>query len=62
MRICNVAGQLVATLVDDMKGPGVHYIGWKGESDMGMPVSSGVYFYKLESKNYTKTRKMVVLK
>ncbi len=35
---------------------------WNGMNDQGQPVSSGVYFYKLMTKNFTQTKKMVLLK
>jgi hypothetical protein len=63
LKIYNVAGQLVKTLVDDMKTPGIaHAKVWDGRNNSGQPVSSGVYFYKLVTKNFTQTKKMVLLK
>ena len=35
---------------------------WDGRSDTGEHVASGVYFYTLSSKDYTATRRMVILK
>ena len=63
LRIYNAAGQLVRTLVDDMRAPGVvHTVEWNGRNNAGQSVSSGVYFYRLVSKEFTQTRKMVLLK
>jgi hypothetical protein len=63
LRIYNVAGQLVRTLVDEVRAPGVtHQVTWYGHSDAGQPVASGVYFYKLVTRDFAKTRKMVLLK
>lgn len=63
VRIYNVAGELVRTLVDDVLPAGeLHTAEWDGRSDGGESVSSGVYFYRLESQSYTRTRKMVLLK
>jgi hypothetical protein len=63
LRIYNVAGQLVRTLVDDTRAPGVvHRFDWDGRNEAGQAVSSGVYFYKLVAKDFTQTRKMVLLK
>jgi hypothetical protein len=63
LKIYNVAGQLVKTLVDDVKTPGIaHAKVWDGRNNAGQPVSSGVYFYKLVTKNFTQTKKMVLLK
>jgi hypothetical protein len=63
LRIYNVAGQLIRTLVDDVKSPGeVHTATWDGRNDAGQAVSSGVYFYKLASGDFVQTKKMVLLK
>ncbi|NIO27669.1 MAG: T9SS type A sorting domain-containing protein [Candidatus Latescibacteria bacterium] len=63
LKIYDVTGRLIKILVDETKEPGViHNVYWNGDSDRGYPVSSGVYFYKLATKGFTKTRKMVVLK
>jgi len=61
--VYNVAGQLVRTLVNDVRQPGLdHKAVWHGRNDAGQVVSSGVYFYKLVTPGFTRTRKMVLLK
>ena len=64
LKVYNVAGQLVRTLVDEMQAPAEAGFTkeWNGMNDQGQPVSSGVYFYKLMTKNFTQTKKMVLLK
>jgi hypothetical protein len=62
LKIYNVAGQLVRTLVKGEMKPGAYTETWNGMSNAGTPVSSGVYFYKLTAKDYSKTKKMVMLK
>ena len=63
LRIYNVAGQLVRTLVNDIKEPGaIHGTAWDGRNEAGRSVSSGVYFYKLVTKDFTQTKKMMLLK
>jgi hypothetical protein len=64
LKIYNVAGQLVKTLVNEQQNPRVeaYTVQWRGRNDAGMPVSSGVYFYKLVANNFTQTKKMVLLK
>jgi hypothetical protein len=63
LKVYNVAGQLVRTLVDDVVDAGkVHEVTWKGLNDAGQDVASGVYFYRLVAGDYTQTRKMVMLK
>jgi hypothetical protein len=62
LNIYNVAGQLVRTLVDGDMNAGAYTETWNGRSNTGNPVSSGVYFYKLVTKNFSMTKKMVLLK
>jgi hypothetical protein len=62
VKIYNVAGQLVKTLVNEIKNRGSYKVQWDGRNDSGDPVSTGVYFYKLVAKDFTQTRKLVVLK
>ncbi len=64
LKIYNVAGQLVRTLVNEIQTPQVEgfSVTWSGKNNAGQAVSSGVYFYKLVARNFTETRKMVLLK
>jgi hypothetical protein len=62
LRIYNVAGQLVRVLIDEVQGPeNVKPVTWDGRNQAGQRVASGIYFYKLATKGFTKTRKMVLL-
>ncbi len=62
LKVYNVAGELVRTIADEQFTAGSHTKVWDGRNDAGQPVSSGVYFYKLVSNNFTQTKKMVLLK
>jgi len=62
LKIYNILGQKVRTLVDEMKTPGNYEAIWDGKDDRGKDVASGIYFYKLKVGSYQKTRKMVLLK
>ncbi|UCG50835.1 MAG: T9SS type A sorting domain-containing protein, partial [Candidatus Latescibacterota bacterium] len=64
LKIYNVAGQLVRTLADENQTPRVEgfTVTWDGNNNAGQPVSSGVYFYKLATKGFSQTKKMVLLK
>jgi flagellar hook assembly protein FlgD len=50
LKIFNLLGQEVATLVDAPQPGGLHNIPWNGNGDNGYAVSSGVYVYRLEAK------------
>jgi len=61
LAVYNVAGQRVVTLVDEMmRRAAADHVGW--EEFLGAPVSTGVYFYRLQTGGKTLTKKMVVLK
>jgi flagellar hook assembly protein FlgD len=60
--IYNIKGQKVKTLVNEMLPAGEHTIIWDGRDSNDKRVGSGIYFYKLKTENYEKTRKMILLK
>jgi hypothetical protein len=63
LRVYDVSGRLVRTLVDDVMPAGaIHQVVWDGRNSSGAYVASGVYFYRLSSSDYTNTYKMVLLK
>ena len=60
--IYNVKGQKVKSLVNDHVTAGNHSIIWDGKDDHLNEVSSGVYFYRIETEENSETRKMLLLK
>jgi len=62
LKVYNVAGQLVRTLVNGTKDAGSYTITWDGKNDRGGAVASGIYFYKMETKDFSQTKKMVMLR
>jgi len=62
LRIYDVSGGLVRTLVDRSHNPGNYDARWDGLDLHGRPVASGVYFYRLETNSFVQTRRMVLLK
>jgi hypothetical protein len=62
LRVYDVDGRIVRTVVDAEQGPGSFSVEWNGWNDRGHPVASGVYFYRLEAGTRVETRKMVFLK
>lgn len=57
LKIYDINGKEIKTLVNEMKGPGIY----ETEFD-GSDLSSGVYFYKFETGDYSESRKMVLIK
>jgi len=62
LSVFNLLGQEITTLVDRAFPAGSHEVIWNGRNNSGMPVASGVYFYRLETGSFTAARKMVLLK
>jgi hypothetical protein len=62
LRIYDISGGLIRTVVDEPMGPGTHSKEWDGRNSNGEPVSSGIYFYRLTAGKQTLTRKAVLLK
>jgi hypothetical protein len=60
--VYNIKGQLVKTLVNEYKEAGQHKVVWNGESEQGIKASSGVYFYRMETKTGSEVKKMLLLK
>ena len=62
LKVYNVLGQEVVTLVDEYMPAGNHSVSWNGRSSDGASVSSGVYFYRINANDFAKTKKMMMLK
>jgi len=62
IQIFNVLGQKVKTLINTPHDPGQYKITWNGTDESGVQVSSGIYFYRLISKNHLTTKKMIYVK
>lgn len=62
LSIFNIVGQRIRTLLNADKLAGEYQVVWNGKDDAGNPVSSGIYFYRLESGNLTSVRKMFLMK
>ncbi len=60
--IYNILGQEVKTLFNKELDAGVHNVLWDSTDDNGSNVASGLYFYKLETSNFSEKKKMVLLK
>jgi len=60
--VFNIKGQKVKTLVNGVFKVGRQDVVWNGDDANGRSVSSGVYFYRLDSGNYTLTKKMLLMK
>jgi hypothetical protein len=62
LSIFDVSGREVRVLVDERKEAGSHAASWDGTDAGGRALSSGVYFYRLETGSFIQTRRMTLLK
>lgn len=62
VKIYNLLGQLVYTMVDSDLPAGYRFLIWNGQDDAGKRVTSGVYLVVMESPSFRQTRKIVMLK
>ena len=61
LKIYNILGQPVRTLVDQLQTPDSYRVHWDGRDHRGERVANGVYFYRLQAGPVTQGRKMLVL-
>ena len=62
IKIFDVGGALVKTLINDRRQKGNHRVVWTGDNNQGNHVASGVYFYRLTAGQFRATKKMVLLR
>ncbi len=63
LKVYNTTGQLVKTLLTADCQLGTHTVTWNGRNDSGLSVSSGVYYYRMETgSGYDETKRMMLLK
>ena len=62
LRIFDVSGKIVKELVSGDTPSGIHHVEWDGTNSSGTKVSSGMYFYSLETETQSSFNKMLYLK
>jgi hypothetical protein len=62
LKIYDPAGRLIQTLVDENLAPGAHHAEWNGRDRNGRSVAAGVYLYRLETHDFTATKRMVLIR
>jgi flagellar hook assembly protein FlgD len=61
LKIYNLRGQEVRTLVDAVQNSGNYEIPWDGRDDFGNEVSSGVYIYRLHAGEQAAVKKLTLI-
>ena len=57
LRILNLLGQEIASLVDERQNPGAYSVNWDAKD-----LASGIYFYQLQTDGFCRTRKLTIIK
>ena len=60
--VYNSLGQVVKTLVNSNQPVGNYNVRWNGTNEFGTKVTSGIYFYRFSTGEYTNVKKMIMLK
>lgn len=62
LKIYNLYGQEIRTLVDEQQAPGIYRVIWDGRRETGRVISSGIYFAKIVAGNYQRSIRLVFLR
>ncbi len=62
LKIYNLLGQTVATLVEEFQPAGFYEVRWDGRTLSGSEAASGLYFYRLQVNDFRRTGKMMKIK
>jgi len=62
IKIFNILGQKVKTLVSENKPAGFYKITWNGDNDYGNKVASGIYIYRMNCSSFVMSRKLIIIK
>ncbi len=60
--VYNSMGKKIRTLVNTRQAPGHYKVKWDGRDEQGKLLPSGIYLYRLKTKNFQQTKKMILLK
>ncbi|MBN1783334.1 VCBS repeat-containing protein [bacterium] len=62
LHVFNILGQRIRTISGGKRMAGRHVFTWNGKDGTGMEVPSGLYFYQMECENFSRTRKMILIR
>ncbi len=62
LKIYNILGEEVKTLVNELQSSGSKTIVWNGKDNFSRECSSGVYFFRLQSETFSSTKKMILIR
>jgi len=62
LKIFDLLGREVVTLVNETKSPGTHTAKWDGINASGQRTASGIYFYRMQTPYESSVKKLVLTK
>src|SRR5262245_42689315 len=62
LRVHDITGRVVRTLLDEPRAPGYHDVVWNGTDDRGQPAATGIYFVQIHAGAWATARKIVLVK
>ena len=62
VEIFDIRGNKVKSLLNQLQEPGSKSVQWNASNSFGEKVSSGMYFYRIETSDFKQTKKMILLK
>ncbi len=62
LKVYNMLGQLVRTIVDEQQLEGYHEAVWDGRNEGGAIMASGVYIYRMTAGSFVETKRMLLIK
>ena len=60
--IVNIEGKVINNLINDKFYPGKYSVIWDGTDKNGNIVPSGIYYYQMQTNNFIKSKKLVLIK
>ena len=62
IEIFDILGRKVRQFVNETRSAGVYKVMWDGTDQSGNPVSTGIYFYRIQAGEFVESRKMLLIK
>ena len=62
IKLYNLAGELVRTLIDENKGADQYWIDWNGKNDDGALCAAGVYIIQIKTDGFKESEKIILIK
>ncbi|NIR46864.1 T9SS type A sorting domain-containing protein, partial [candidate division KSB1 bacterium] len=62
LEVYNILGQKVVELLDEVQPAGKYEVQWDGKDGSNRLVSSGLYFYRIKTEEFSEVKKMILVR